>query len=235
MMENIEIKILEFLKGLGTILLYFVTMIIASILLADFYYHINIVIATIAQIFVYVLLLVVLGILYRKRLIHDFKNFKKEYLKIALKNWIIGLGIMFICNIIVSSFSGDIATNEEANRNLIALYPVSSIITMVFLGPLVEEITFRASFKKAFSKWYVFAIVTAFIFGSAHISNFFALLSHGTFNWQELLYLFPYSALGFFFAKAFYETDNIYTSYFAHMFHNALCVILLLLLSLIGG
>ena len=234
-MENIEIKILEFLKGLGTILLYFVTTIIASSLLANFYYHNNIVVATIAQILAYVLLLLVLGIVYRKRLTQDFKNFKKEYIKVALKNWIIGLGVMFICNIIVSSFSGDIATNEEANRNLIALYPVSSAITMIFVGPLVEEITFRASFKKAFSKWYTFAIVTSLIFGAAHISNFFVLLSQGTFNLQELLYLFPYSALGFFFAKAFYETDNIYTSYFAHMFHNALCVILLLLLSLIGG
>ena len=81
MMENIEIKILEFLKGLGTILLYFVTMIIASILLADFYYHSNIVIATIAQIFVYVLLLVVLGALYHKRLIHDFNIIFKQAIK----------------------------------------------------------------------------------------------------------------------------------------------------------
>ena len=46
------------------------------------------------------LLLLVLGIVYRKRLTQDFKDFKKEYIKVALKNWIIGLGVMFICNII---------------------------------------------------------------------------------------------------------------------------------------
>ena len=234
-MENIEIKILEFFKGLGTILIYFITTMIVSSLLANFYYHSNVVIATFTQILAYVLLLLVLGALYHKRLIRDFHNFKKEYIKIALKNWIIGLGVMFICNIIVSSFSGDIATNEEANRNLIALYPISSAVTMIFFGPLVEEITFRASFKKSFSKWYTFAIVTSLIFGAAHISNFFVLLSQDIFNLQELLYLIPYSALGFFFAKAFYETDNIYTSFFAHMFHNALCIVLLLFLSLIGG
>lgn len=226
-MNNIEIKVLEFLKGLGTILLYFVISLIVSYTLQDYYYHDNIVIATLTQILVYAILLFVLGFVYRKRLIHDFKNFKKEYIYVALKNWIIGLGIMFICNIIVSGFAGGIATNEEANRNLIALYPVSSSITMIFFGPLVEEITFRASFKKAFKKWYTFAIITSLLFGAAHIQSFLV-----TKDFMELLYLLPYSALGFFFAKAFFETDNIYTSFLAHMIHNAICVILLLV---IGG
>ena len=235
MIDILENKVLGVLKGIGTIILYFIVSLFCSYLFRNYILSDNIFVASLFQVLTYVILLLIIGGIYHKRLIHDFKNFKKEYVGIALKNWIIGLGIMFICNIIVSSFSGDIATNEEANRNLIALYPVSSAITMIFVGPLVEEITFRASFKKAFSKWYTFAIVTSLIFGAAHISNFFVLLSQGTFNLQELLYLFPYSALGFFFAKAFYETDNIYTSYFAHMFHNALCVILLLLLSLIGG
>ena len=234
-MENIEIKIFEFIKGLGTILLYFFVSILTSYILADFINHENMIISSLAQIAVYAVLLLVLGLVYHKRLIHDFKNFKKEYLGVALKNWIIGLGVMYICNILVSSLAGGLATNEEANRNLFSSYPVSSILTMVFIGPLIEEITFRASFKKAFSKWYTFAIVTALIFGSFHISNFFVLLAQGEFNLSELAYLLPYSALGFFFAKAFYETDNIYTSYFAHMFHNGLCIIILIVLSLIGG
>ena len=131
---------------------------------------------------------------------------------------------MFIANILISSFVGGVASNEEANRTLLGAYPISSIISMVFLGPLIEEITFRASFKKAFSKWYTFAIVTALLFGTAHIQSFFI-----TFDFRELLFLIPYSSLGFFFAKAFYETDNIYTSYLAHMFHNGVCVLILLL------
>lgn len=228
-MDQIEVKIWEFLKGLGTILLYFVISMTVSSLLVDYYYHQNIIIATLVQILVYVILLLILGAIYHKRLWHDFKNFKKEYVGIAIKNWIIGLGAMLICNIIISSIAGGLATNEEANRNLIALYPVSSLITMVFIGPLVEEITFRASFKKAFSKWYTFAIVTSLLFGAAHIQSFFVNK-----DWLELLYLIPYSSLGFFFAKAFYETDNIFTSYLAHMIHNGMCVILIILLLVIG-
>lgn len=223
-MQQFQIKILEFLKGLGTILLYFVISLICSYFFQDFYYHDNFIIATIFQLLVYVIMLLVLGLIYHKRLIQDFKNFKKDYVYISFKNWIIGLGAMFIANILVSSFVGGVASNEEANRTLLGAYPISSIISMVFLGPLIEEITFRASFKKAFSKWYTFAIVTALLFGTAHIQSFFI-----TFDFRELLFLIPYSSLGFFFAKAFYETDNIYTSYLAHMFHNGMCVLLLLL------
>ena len=220
-------KTLEFFKGLGTILVYFVVTLICSYLFQDYYYHNNFVVATIFQILVYLILFLVLALIYHKRLIHDLKEFKKEYVFIAFKNWMIGLGAMFIANIVISSFGGGLATNEEANRNLLAMYPISSFISMVFLGPIIEEITFRASFKKAFSKWYTFAIVTSLLFGAAHIQTFFV-----TYDFMELLYLIPYSALGFFFAKAFYETDNIYTSYLAHLFHNGMCVILLLLISL---
>lgn len=220
-------KTLEFFKGLGTILVYFVVTLICSYLFQDYYYHNNFVVATIFQILVYLILFLVLALIYHKRLIHDLKEFKKEYVFIAFKNWMIGLGAMFIANIVISSFGGGLAANEEANRNLLAMYPISSFISMVFLGPIIEEITFRASFKKAFSKWYTFAIVTSLLFGAAHIQTFFV-----TYDFMELLYLIPYSALGFFFAKAFYETDNIYTSYLAHLFHNGMCVILLLLISL---
>ena len=228
-MKNIEIKALEFLKGIGTILLYFLISILYSYFFANYVYHENIVISTIFQILIYVILLLVMGVLYHKKLIHDLRDFKKEYVGVALRNWLIGLGAMFIANILISSFVGEIAANEEANRGLIASYPISSFITMIFLGPLVEEITFRLSFKKAFSKWYTFALVTALLFGGAHIQSAFVNK-----NWLELFYLIPYSTLGFFFAKAMYETDNVYTSYLAHLFHNALCVILLILLSLIG-
>lgn len=228
-MDRIEYKILEFLKGLGTILLYFLISLTVAFLFGKYMYDDNLIVATFFQIIAYLVFLVILGAIYHKKLIADFKNFKKDYIKVALKNWIIGLGVMFIANIIISSFGG-LATNEEANRKVLQAYPYSSIVTMIIIGPLVEEITFRACFKKAFDKWYTFAIVTSLLFGTAHIQNFFV-----TYNIYELLYLLPYSALGFFFAKAFYETDNIYTSYIAHMFHNGMCVILLLILFAIGG
>ena len=230
MIDILENKVLGVLKGIGTIILYFIVSLFCSYLFRNYILSDNIFVASLFQVLTYVILLLIIGGIYHKRLIHDFKNFKKEYVGIALKNWIIGLGAMFIANIIISSIAGGIASNEEANRTLLGNYPVSSFISMVFLGPLVEEITFRASFKSTFSKWYIFALVTALLFGSAHISSFIT-----TKDFLELLYLIPYSTLGFFFAKAYYETDNIFTSYLSHVFHNGLCVILLIILFMIGG
>ena len=226
-----ETKVFEFLKGIGTIILYFAISILFSYLFRDLAYHDNVMIATIFQILSYVIILLILGLLYHKRLIHDFKNFKKEYIGDALKNWIIGIGAMFIANMMISNFVGSsVSVNENINRNLISLYPISSVVSMVILGPLVEELTFRAGFKKAFSKWYTFSIVTGLIFATAHVQTVFV-----TKDWLELLYLLPYSTLGFFFGKAFYETDNIYTSTLAHMFHNGLCVLILIILFTLGG
>lgn len=214
-------KAIEFFRGIGTIILYFIVAIICGIFLEKYYHSSNKLIGTLSQLALYIILLTVMAIVYHKRLINDAKNFKKEYVNVAMKNWIIGLGVMVISNLIITTFVKNIATNEALNRELLLDYPISNIISMIFLAPLIEEITFRASFKNAFQKWYIFALVTALIFGFMHIAKFTLL---------ELLFIIPYGALGFFFAKAFYETDNIYTSYLAHMLHNALCVVLIFIM-----
>ncbi len=213
-------KILEFLKGIGTIGLYILLTILGAFLFSKYYYSANKVIATFAQLGTYIIMLLGLCLVYHKRLIEDFKKFKKDNINIALRNWIMGLGVMMISNLIITFFVKDIAANESANRELLFSYPISNIISMVLIGPMIEEITFRASFQKAFKKWYTFALTTGIIFGLAHIAKF---------NLLEFLFIIPYGALGFFFAKALYETDNIYTSFIAHMTHNLLCVILILL------
>lgn len=219
-------KALEFFKGIGTIILFILLSFIGNILLGDFYTNNNIIISTLSQLGTYIIILLGLILIYHKRLLEDLKTFKKEYIKIALKYWLIGLGIMMICNILIQSITGDIAANESANRELLTNFPISNIITMVFIGPLIEEITFRASFKKAFTKWYTFSLVTAIIFASFHLLAGSSL--------SEILYIIPYGALGFFFAKAFYETDNIYTSFIAHMIHNGICVCLIMLVNSLG-
>lgn len=217
-------KILEFAKGIGTIALYFVLTFIGAILFGDLYFNSNKVIATLAQLGTYSLMFIGLSLVYHNRLKKDLKEFKKEYIKIALRNWLIGFCFMYVFNIVINIIVGDIAANETANRNILKEYPISNIISMVFLGPLIEEITFRASFKKCFTKWYTFALFTGVLFGLAHTLS---TVIDG--NIIELLFVLPYGALGFYLAKAFYDTDNIYTSFFAHMFHNGLCVFILML------
>lgn len=228
--ENIKIqtennRIIEFLKGLGTIILYFVLTFLGGSIFGKFYNHSNKLVAGLSQIGTYLIMLIGLSLIYRNRLKEDFQNFKKEYINISLKNWLCGLGIMIISNMIISFIVGNIAANESANRELLNNLPITNMITMIIIGPLIEEITFRASFKNAFTKWYTFSLITGLFFGFVHI---IASIQTG-FNPLELLYIIPYGTLGFFFAKAFYETNNIYTSYLAHFLHNALCILLIML------
>ena len=222
--DLMKTKITEFFKGIGTIALYFLLSIVGALLFGDLYFSSNKIVASLAQLGTYTLMLTVLALVYNKKLKESFKDFKKEYIIIAIRNWIIGLGAMVICNIIINRIVGDIAANEAANREILLNYPISNIITMVLVGPLIEEITFRASFKKAFNNWFTFSLVTGLIFGLAH--TFDAIIGG---NILEILYILPYGALGFFLAKAFYDTDNIYTSFIAHMIHNGMCVFLIIL------
>ncbi len=221
----------EFFKGIGTITLYFWLTIFSAAIFRNSYYSSNIVIATLSQLGTNILTFTILAIIYHKRLIKDFKTFKKENIKIALKYWIMGFGIMVICNLIISMFVSGTSANESLNRKILLKYPISNIINMIFIGPLIEEITFRASFKNAFTKWYTFSITTGLLFGFAHIIA--GLQTNSGIG--EIIFILPYAALGFFLGKAFYETDNIYTSFIFHLVHNGFCVITIIAFSQLGG
>lgn len=220
-------KILEFLKGIGTIFLFIIFQLIGEILFGTFAESSNKVVSTLAELGSYSIVVIGMSLVYYKTLKKDFKNFKKEYVSTAMKNWVIGLAVMYAINIVLVMLSGGLAANEESNREILLSSPISNILYMVFMGPLVEELTFRASFKKAFTKWYTFAAVTGFIFGFVHIIAAIPDIIDG--DWIQLLYIFSYGALGFFFGKAYFETDNIFTSFIAHMTHNAMCILLILL------
>ena len=188
---------------------------------------------TIANLAIYVINLIIVLIIYRKSLKKDWQNFwsnKKVCFKKAFKNWILGFLAMVVINLLIISLVGDIAVNESQNREILTKLPVFSIITMVFLGPVLEELVFRKNFREAFNSDKLFMICTALIFGSMHL-----LASLEIINWtdiksvMQLLYIFSYSALGYFFAKAYVETDSIFTSMICHIVHNGLSVLVILL------
>ena len=140
---------------------------------------------------------------------------------------------MVTSNLIITLIFGGLATNEEANREFIKNYLFFSIIAMVILGPAVEEIVFRLGFRKAFKKWLPYALFSGLFFGALHVYTAYAgmNLTEILKNWHQALYIIPYSALGISFAKAYYETDNIWTTITIHTLHNAFTIFLILCLS----
>lgn len=220
-MEKVKNFFVEIGKSLGIFLLYLFLSIYLSSIFSSLIDSNNFWLKNIMALLIELLIMVILFFIYHKRIISDFKDFKanfKNIINTSLKNWVLGLAIMFVSNIIIGLIVGNMANNEAANRSLLISTPIYAITTMIFVAPITEEIIFRLSPKKAFTKKYTYLIYSGLFFGGMHLL--------ASTSWLELLYIIPYGALGFFFAKSYQETDNIWSSIATHMIHNTLAVIL---------
>ena len=174
----------------------------------------------------------ILFLIFRKTILEDLKKFKNDYRKkldIGFKYYFIGIFIMIISNLILAAITGDIAKNEELNREYLKMYPVYSIIAMVVLGPTIEELVFRLGFRKAFKSWLPYALFSGLLFGGLHAYTAFEGMSfqEALKHWVYALYTIPYGALGFAFAKVYYDTKNICTTALIHTIHNAFSIFLI--------
>lgn len=177
-----------------------------------------------------IITLLLLVIIYRKRLKKDFidfdKNYKK-YLSLGFKVWIIGVMVMILSNNIIYNFvTNNVAYNQSANAAILHKLPLYSVISMVVCGPFIEEIVFRLSFKNVLKNKKLYYILSVLIFTSLHVLN-------GIKSPFELLFFIPYGALAIALSYILDKTDNIYTTVVIHTLHNALTVVLMVIAGLI--
>lgn len=165
----------------------------------------------------------ILFFMYRKDLKRDFSDLIKNFGKItdtAFKYWFAGFLCMMFSNIIIGLFSPvKIATNEESVRGLILDTPVIAFFFISICAPFMEEVIFRKTFKDSIKNKWLYVIVSGLVFGALHIIGNINSL-------YDLLYLIPYSSLGFAFALTYYKTNNIFSSISMHFLHNTLIFIL---------
>jgi len=163
---------------------------------------------------------------YRKTLIQDFKEFKKDIFKnleYAFKFWLVGFIIMVISNLfIIYVIKGGIAENEEAVRNLINISPIYMLFEVAIYAPLTEELIFRKSIRDIFKNKWAFIITSGFVFGALHVISSVETTT-------DLLFLIPYCSLGFTFAYLYYKSNNIFSSISMHAMHNTMAIILYLI------
>lgn len=226
-------RLIKFSKAFGVFLLYLIIIpgFTYAILLSKGLKNYSNREADIRLLLTQVILFVIILIIYRKDMIKDAKNFKKDYrgkLKIAFKYWLVGLSLMIIFNFIINIilFSGSMATNEEINRSYLTQYPIYAIGSLIFLGPIIEEMVFRLGFKNAFKSKKTFLIFTTIMFALVHL---LASIENLNGNYEQLLYILPYGALGYGFAKAYLESDNIWSSIIVHQIQNLLSITIILL------
>ena len=236
---TIREKAKNFGKGLLTIGLYFLMPIFFSSVALVFIRTLNLDIENFwvnnfANLFVSLSSLAILLVMFYDRLKEEwaiFKKNKKGFLKTGAIYWICGLGIMSLTSNIIGRLidPAGISANEAANYGIMQSIPIYAIIAIIFTGPIIEEIVFRASFKNSISNSKVFALITGLFFAAIHLMASFESFSDIATNWTQLLYIIPYGALGVSFGLAYHKTKTIFTTISFHILHNFILTTILYL------
>lgn len=174
--------------------------------------------------------MLILFLIYKDRLINDFKKFMKKFgenFELSFKYYFIGVIIMIASNLIITLlFKDATAGNEEAVRDMIDQLPLYMIFSVSLYAPFTEELIFRHSIKDCVMCYgknkvtkYIYIFISGFIFAALHILG-------QTNSYLDYIYLIPYMSLGVAFAALYSKTDNIFSSILMHSLHNTVTVIL---------
>jgi len=162
-------------------------------------------------------------------LIISFGIYKQDFQKIKswgnfTKQMVIGLiatfSAAFVGGTLVSLLGEtDTALNQLLIEQALQAMPFLMIMTVIFFGPIVEEIIFRLVMMNLFPKIKPIynVIFSSLIFGAIHV------LAGG---W---IHIIPYFLMGIVFGYIYIRNDNIWHATVLHILHNGLTVGLIFL------
>lgn len=222
---------MKIFKNLMIFLMYFIYEIIVALIVNIF--NINVsgfsnIGKNIYMISIDLIYILFIAFVYRKEIILDLKDFKKngiKYIKKYISIYILGLIAMSISNIILYEITNiEISNNEQLVRDYIKLLPIYMTFSCVIYAPIVEEITFRKTFRNIIDNKYIFILVSGIMFGLVHITG-------DTIGINDYLLSIPYILMGISLAYIYYKSNNIFTTITIHSLHN----LVLLIIQFIGG
>lgn len=217
----------EFLKGIGIILLFYSFPVFFQL---TFYSIINIsnnYASSLMLLLGEIILLLIMLYLNKGKIKGSFKDFKenkKEYIDIMIKYYILGYILLIVSNISINIFlNSGISDNEALARSYLFEHPLYYIPSACLISPIIEELTFKVSFKNAFEKKWLFILFTTLLFAAVHTATGFS-------NIKDLIYIIPYSTIAFSFSYAYAKTNNPLSNIIIHIFHNTTTVLLYLII-----
>jgi len=217
----VESNVVKILKNIGVFILLLAGYIIFPLIVGLLFYKVfkfsEIISMFIGNISFLLVLIAVYYKMFKEKIKDYYYNFSK-YFGDGLKYWGIGLAVMFVSNMIMAYviFPGEIAINEEVNRQYISSYIFIGFVSSCILAPFIEEMIFRFGVREMVGKGKYFPLVSAILFGLPHALT-------GITSVLQLLYIIPYGALGYAFAYTYNKTNNIYVSMTIHAMHNLMC------------
>lgn len=180
------------------------------------------IVSLISIILLYVIQLILLVIPMVNELKRDFIVFKnnfKLYLSKSLPRFGIIIIAYFICNLSLMLVIKNIPTNQKLITDL-PIY-ITAFLAII-LAPLIEELMFRGFMSKFIKNNVLFVILSALIFGGLHVTS--------ADSFHQVLFIIPYSILGFAFSLNYVKTKNIVSNIFLHSAWNTIGVIAMFLL-----
>lgn len=196
--KNIPITFFSYL-----FLMIFVNSITSSLTYNSFYY-------TLVYILLLIIVILILGWINKVKI---KKLSKKDFLN-TLKIFIIYTILILLSTYLIGKFVS-IPLNEQVIEENFKDYFILSLFNVCLLTPIIEEITFRYSFRSIDNK-YIYILVSSLIFGLCHITNM-----------NEIIYLLPYSLMGIMFCYSFVKTDNILSPILCHILYNIINLVIL--------
>lgn len=173
-------------------------------------------------ILVEILTILFIFLLFKKEIVHMWKDFyenRDKYFKKYFKYWFLILVLMAFSNGIITLINkAEISNNQEAINDMFKRLPIYTYILSVFLAPIIEELVFRFCFMKIFNNKYLYMILSGIIFGLFHIIGSFE-------SAYDFLFLVPYSIPGLIFAYILYDSKNIFNTMWLHFVHNGISML----------
>lgn len=176
-----------------------------------------------------IVLMLIMFLIFNKKIKKDFKDIKKnhkKYFSENIKYWVLGVIVMIFSNLLIMLlFNNQVPDNQQTIQNIFTISPLYIFFGAVIEAPFVEELVFRQGIRYAFKSSWLFIIMSGLLFGGIHVWGSAETL-------VDLLYIIPYGALGISFAYMLYKTDNIFVSMGFHFLHNGILVALQFLMLL---
>lgn len=223
---NFNVNKQKIYKNLFIFILYFIYEIIPSSIIILF----NIKIDTYTKKSIYLIItnliyLLFVVYMYKDELKLELKEFKLKNIYKYIHIYLLGVLLMYASNYIVSNITNIAISQNETNvREYIKLFPIYMSFSTVIYAPIVEEITFRKTFRNIFKNNYIFILISGIMFGLVHMIS-----SYGSFN--DFLMIIPYILMGIDLSYIYYKSNNIFVTITLHSMHN----LILLIIQFMGG
>ena len=179
-----------------------------------------------SMILMYVIMFVMLIIVFRKQLVHDFKIFReyfKEYFTLTFLTWLKSLGVMLTIGLILVLITENAQPNNQMElQSMFNVYPIVIVLLSTIYAPIAEELLFRGVFRKFIKSKYLFILLSGVAFGLIHVIDDSKTLA-------EFSFVLIYSSLGIFLASLYYKTNNLCTNILFHFLQNTLGVIAMII------